>query len=115
MTIEREQRRLFRRAMRTGHAPVGLDRERWLPAVGQRETLLRRGRPVQAALWAVVVTMLVLVVALGLLGPVPVLVWTGSVLLALSVVFALLLDRVWVRAARSVADLLTELERAGRP
>lgn len=112
MTGEREQRRLFRRAMRTGHVPVGLDGQRWLPVVRQRETLLRRGRPVQAALWGVVVAMLVLVVVLGLLGPVPVLVWTGSVLLALSVVFALLLDRVWVRARRSVGALLADLEGA---
>ncbi|GAA0196982.1 hypothetical protein GCM10008944_12940 [Cytobacillus oceanisediminis] len=114
MSTEREQRRLFRRAMRTGQAPAGLDGDRWLPVVRRRATLLRLGRPAQAALWSVVLAMLVLVVVLGLLGPVPVLVWFGTVMLALSVTFALLLDRVWVRATRSVEALLSVLERAER-
>jgi fatty acid desaturase len=114
MTSEREQRRLFRRAVRSGRVPAGFDRERWLPEVRRRETLLRRGRPVQAAMWGLVIAMLVLVIVLGLLVPLPVLAWTGTTLLALSVVMALLLDRVWVRAAHSVRGLLAELEGSDR-
>lgn len=109
MTGEREQRRLFRRALRTGRAPAGLDGERWLPLVRRREAMLRAGRPFLLGAWVVVAALLLLVAVVGL-RTAPFLVWFAALLALLTAPVAYLLDRLWVRATRDVGALRRDLE-----
>ncbi|MEH3069056.1 MAG: hypothetical protein PGN15_13825 [Aeromicrobium erythreum] len=109
MTGEREQRRLVRRALRTGQAPAGLDRQRWLPVVRRREALLRAGRPYVLGAWVVVAALLLLVALVGLVTA-PFLVWFAALLALVTAPVAYLTDRLWVRATRDVGALRRDLE-----
>ncbi|WP_286690158.1 MULTISPECIES: hypothetical protein [unclassified Aeromicrobium] len=111
MSETRDQARLFRRAMRTGQAPAGLDRQRWLPVVRRRATLLRTGRPFVVGAWVTIGVLLLAVAAVGVVTT-PFLVWFAVLLALVTAPVAYLTDRLWVRARGSIGALLADLEGA---